>query len=188
MTPAAGTVTDQPDTQHLAERARAGSMDALAALYDAHAAGVYRVAFRLLRSVSDAEDVVQDVFVGLPRALRSYRGEGRLDAWIRQVAARTALMRLRTQRNRREEPAAGDHGQATTPRDLHAVSRTTHPVDRIALRRALDALPEDYRVVFMLKVVEGYAHDEIAALLDITPLASRTRLARARKQLEHQLR
>jgi RNA polymerase sigma-70 factor, ECF subfamily len=170
------TVIDDPE--HLVQRASGGSMDALGALYDAHAAGVYRVALRLLGNVADAEDIVQDVFAGLPRALRSWRGEGSLDAWIRQVAARTALMRLRTQRRRREDP--DDHRAVA--------SGGGHPVERIALERALEGLSPELRAVFVLKVVEGYSHDEIAALLDTTPAASRTRLARARRQLEQLLR
>lgn len=165
-------VTDDP--RQLVERARNGSMDALAALYDAHAAGVHRVAFRLLRSTADAEDVVQDVFVGLPRALRSWRGEGSLDAWIRQVAARVALMRLRSRKRRREEPAGTDATDSASP---------GNPVDRVALERALDGLSEEFRTVFLLKVVEGYSHDEIGGLLGITPAASRARLARARRLL-----
>jgi RNA polymerase sigma-70 factor, ECF subfamily len=168
------------DPRRLVERAASGSMDALAALYDEHAAGVYRVACRLLGSEADAEDVVQDVFVGLPRALRSWRGEGSLDAWVRQVAARTCLMRLRTQRRRREEPAEWS-GQL-------ALQRAAQPVERVALERALEALPDDQRTVFLLKVVEGYSHDEIAGLLEITTLASRTRLARARQRLGNLLR
>ena len=68
------TVTEPTPEAQLAERASAGSSDALAALYDRHAAGVHRVAFSLLRSAAEAEDVVQDVFLGLPRALRSYAG------------------------------------------------------------------------------------------------------------------
>jgi RNA polymerase sigma-70 factor, ECF subfamily len=167
------------DPRQLAHRAGNGSMAALAALYDLHAAGVHRVAFRLLGSAADAEDVVQDVFVGLPRALRSWRGEGSLDAWIRQVAARVALMRLRTRSRRREEAPTQESAGA---------ARADNPVDRIALERALGCLTDECRTVFVLKVVEGYSHDEIADLLDITSTASRARLARARRQLGTLLR
>jgi RNA polymerase sigma-70 factor, ECF subfamily len=167
------------DPRQLAERAGSGSMAALAALYDLHAASVHRVAFRLLGNAADAEDVVQDVFVGLPRALRSWRGDGSLDAWIRQVTARVALMRMRTERRRREEPPT----QEST-----WTGRADNPVDRIALERALGCLTDECRTVFVLKVVEGYSHDEIAGLLDITSTSSRARLARARRQLGTLLR
>jgi RNA polymerase sigma-70 factor, ECF subfamily len=172
---AAATV--HQDARRLADRAAAGSMEALASLYDAHAQRVYRIAFRLLASSLEAEDVVQDVFVGLPRALRGWKGQN-LDAWIAQVAARTALMRLRSNR-RRDARALDSLERCVQPAGL--------PVERVALERALDSLQDDLRTVFMLKVVEGYSHDEIAGLLGITALASRTRLARARARLAHLL-
>lgn len=159
----------------LVERASAGSADALGALYDRYAAGVHRLACSLLRSAAEAEDVVQDVFLGLPRALRSYANRGPLEAWIQRVAARTVLMRMRVHRRRREDALGAD---AASP------ARGESPVDRVALERALAALPDALRVVFVLKVVEGYSHDEVAALVGITPETSKVRLFRARKALQ----
>lgn len=168
-------MSEQIQDAELVERTIAGSADALAALYERHAAGVYRLACGLLRSPAEAEDVVQDVFLGLPRALRSYAGRGSLAAWIGRVTARTALMRLRAHKRRRED-ALPPVDELPMPRDA--------PVDRIALQRAIASLPDGLRVVFVLKVVEGYSHDEIASLVGITPEASKTRLFRARKQLQ----
>ena len=171
----ATTVREPASDADLAERASAGSTDALTALYDRYAAGVLRLARSLLRSTAEAEDVVQDVFVGLPRALRSYAGRGPLEAWIQRVAARTALMRMRAERRRRED--------AFTP-EAAPQTRTDSPVDRLALERALAALPDALRVVFVLKVVEGHSHESIAELVGITPHSSRVRLFRARKLLQ----
>lgn len=171
----APTVSEQIPDAELAGHASAGSAEALAALYDRYAAGVHRLAHSLLGSAAEADDVVQDVFVGLPRALRSYAGRGPLEAWIRRVAARTVLMRLRARRRRREDA----FGPADAP-----PARCESPVDRVALERALASLPHGLRVVFVLKVVEGYSHDEVAELVGITPEASKVRLSRARKSLQ----
>jgi RNA polymerase sigma-70 factor (ECF subfamily) len=171
----APTVREPIRDADLAERASAGSADALAALYDRYAAGVHRLARGLLRSAAEAEDVVQDVFLGLPRALLGYAGRGPLEAWIQRVAARTALMRMRASRRRREDAFDAD-AAPRAPRDS--------PVDRVALERALAALPDALRVVFVLKVVEGYSHEEVAALVGITPETSKVRLFRARKSLQ----
>jgi RNA polymerase sigma-70 factor (ECF subfamily) len=173
-------VTERSDLAAIVERTRAGSADALAVLYGRYAVAVYRIAYGLTQSRADAEDVVQDLFLGLPRALRSYRGEGSLEGWIRQIAVRTALMRLRSGKRRREDPleaapeSSGSHSQPA-------------PVEHIALERALALLPESLRVVFVLKVVEGYEHEEIAELLAITPELSRVRLFRARRELRQLL-
>lgn len=75
------------------ERARSADPDALARLYHAHAGDMLRVAYHLLGSRADAEDVVHDVFLGLPEALSGYREQGKFAAWIRRLAVRTALGR-----------------------------------------------------------------------------------------------
>jgi RNA polymerase sigma-70 factor, ECF subfamily len=159
------------DEQDVLRAAQAGSLDALGELYRTHSRLVHAAAWRLLGSREDAEDVLQDVFVGLPRALRSYREQGRFAAWLRQLAVRTALMRLRSQKRKREEPleAAGE--------GRHRAEQ--HPVDRIAAERAIASLPDSLRVVFILKEVEGYTHAEIAGMLDISAINSATRLSRA---------
>src|SRR5437773_10141551 len=91
----------------LIAEARAGGPEALAALYLEHGAALFRLAYRLTGSREDAEDVVHDVFVGLPEALERYEERGRLGAWLRRVTARVALMRQRKWQRRRETTLDG---------------------------------------------------------------------------------
>jgi RNA polymerase sigma-70 factor, ECF subfamily len=172
----APTLTQDHD---LITAARDGSVEALGELYQRHGAVVYGAALRLLGAPEDAEDVLQDVFVGLPRALRSYREQGRFAAWLKRLAVSTALMRLRSQRRKRETPLD----------DIEPASaaREQHPVDRLAVRRAIAALPDNLRLVFVLKEVEGYSHAEIAAMLDISAINSATRLSRAWTMLRREM-
>ena len=159
--------------------AASGSTDALAELYREHAGGVYAVALRLTASRDEADDVLQDVFVGLPRALARYQERGQFGAWIKRIAARTALMRMRRRRARREEPM--------DVLDVMPESRDAQPLNRIALERAVRALPASLRTVFVLKEVVGYRHEEIAALLGISSGAAATRLSRAWTMLRKEL-
>ena len=159
----------------LLTRTAAGSADALAELFHEYSADVHRVAFRLTLSADDGEDVVQDVFIGLPEAIGAYGGRGCFDAWLRAVTVRTTLMRLRA--GRRREATALHSGDA---------SRTSAPdpvVERLAIEAALAALPIDLRAVFVLRDVEGYTHAEIARLLGIRAGTSEVRLHRARRRL-----
>jgi RNA polymerase sigma-70 factor (ECF subfamily) len=151
-------------------------------LYHAHAAAVYGTALRITGNAADAEDVLQDVFVGLPEALAGFQGRGSMEGWLRRLAARLALTRLRMRKRRAEVPlpAPGERGHPGTP-DRDAA-------DRLALDRAVAALPESLRVVFVLKEVEGYAHEEIAALLHTSAGACQVRLHRARAALRDMLR
>lgn len=84
------------------DAARAGSPDALAGLYRLHGAALYRLAYRLTGTREDAEDVVHDVFVGLPEALVRYEERGNFTAWLKRMTARVALIRLRRRKRRRE--------------------------------------------------------------------------------------
>src|SRR2546428_6884289 len=83
--------------------ARRGDPEALASLYRSHGAVLWRLAYRLTGTRQDAEDVVHDVCVGLPEALRRYEERGSFAGWLKRVTARVALMRLRARRRRREE-------------------------------------------------------------------------------------
>src|SRR5436190_14222986 len=86
----------------LVARARAGSPEALCSLYAQHARVVMTLACRRLGSRSDAEDVLHDVFLGLPEALRRYDERGRFEFWLKRLTARVALSRLRAHMRRRE--------------------------------------------------------------------------------------
>jgi len=175
------THPDPTDDGRLAAAARAGSLDALAELYRRHADAVHAVAYRLTGSAADASDVLQDVFVGLPRALERYREQGSFAAWLKQVAARVSLMRLRAERRRGERPLdeTQEAGNMAAP-DL--------PVEWQEMRRALAALPDAYRAVFVLKEIEGYTHAEIAGMLGISSGAAATRLSRAWTVLRRELK
>jgi len=161
----------------LIAEARAGSPDALSALYLEHGAALFRLAYRLVRAREDAEDVVHDVFVGLPEALRRYEERGSLAGWLKRVTARVALMRLRSGKRRREVALDEAAGQA----------EPSATAERDGLQAAVNRLPDHLRAVLVLKEIEGHAHAEIANLLGISEGASRVRLTRALKRLRNEL-
>lgn len=170
--------TSPPTEAKLIADARDGSTHALGQLYERHARGMLAVAYRLLQSESDAEDVVHDVFVGLPLALRRYVERGAFAAWLRTVTARVALIRMRQ----------------TGILDVVALDESTQPAIRardveseISLETALRNLAPSLRAVLVLKEIEGYSHAEIARLLDISVGASEVRLHRAIRALRSAL-
>lgn len=149
-----------------------GDPAGLGALYDRYADAMLRVAWRLTDSSADAEDVVHDVFVRLPALLQQYEHRGALLAWLRTVTAREALMRRRGERRRREDDLSAA--------DAHHVSSAAELAAEVfELERHLALLPDTLRTVFVLRQVEGFTHEEIAALLHISVGASRVRLSRA---------
>lgn len=152
---------------------------AIAILYRQHAARLRGTAARMLGSVLEAEDVVQEAFLRLQRAEDLIEGvEG---AWLRTTVIRLSLMRMRSQRRRRKR---------TRILEWNYASNTTNPADRIdalMLDRAIAALPDSLRPVFVMHHVEGLTHSEIGVLLGISTAASAKRLSRAVQRLRSQL-
>ena len=168
-----------PDDAVLAAALTRRSRIALEDAYRRYAKGVYGIAYRLTGHSAEAEEVLQEVFVGLPESVRSYEGCGSLEGWLIRVAARMALARNRARDRRRE--ASLD----STP--LHATDHRSDSCDWIALERALEELSATLREVFVLREVEGYSHREIAEILGIRTGTSKVRLCRAKKQLRETL-
>lgn len=168
-----GGIPAEPASRTL-DRVAGGDLSALAEVYESYGHGAYLLAHQITGSRSDAQDVVQDLFIALPEALASFRGEGSFRAWFRTCTARQALMHLRTRRRRREIDL--------DPEWLPA-GRPPLALERIDLETALARLPDSLRVVVVLRDIEGFSHDDIAGMLGISPAASRMRLMRARKQL-----
>ena len=163
------------DEHSLIAHAASGSHDALAALFELHSAHVHRIAYRLTMSADDADDIVQDVFIGLPEALSAFSGTGDFSAWLRKVAVRTTLMRMRSSKRR-----AATAMRAGSEKDT---AMSNFLLDRMAIATALVALPGDLRVAFMLRDIEGYSHGEIATMLGIRTGTVEVRVHRARRKL-----
>jgi len=161
----------------LAALVRTGSAEALSEIYDRYGDALMGVAFRLTGSRADAEDVLHDVFLGLPEALARYDERGALESWLKRVTARVALTRMRKRGREREVSFDDDDVVAPVSPSLERLT------DLITVQRAIDALPDALRVVFVLREIEGYSHAEIGELLDISANASEVRLHRALKQL-----
>ena len=172
---------DSAAESQLVQQVAAGSSDALAQLYRLHAAPLFRLARRMTSSVEDAEDVLHDLFVGLPESIHKYHERGSLQGWLKRVVVRLALMRRRATRRRRE--VALDDEVSTD-----SASQTVDDGVSWDVQRAIDTLPDDLRAVLVLRQAERYTHQEIAALLGITPGASRVRLSRAVKLVRTALR
>ncbi|OLB07381.1 MAG: hypothetical protein AUH06_05545 [Gemmatimonadetes bacterium 13_2_20CM_69_27] len=168
------------DDRALVEQLRGGDQTALAGLYHRHAGRLLGIAFRLTGSRSEAEDVVQDVFVGLPLAVRRYHEQGEFVGWLRTVTVRVALGHLRREGRRRQVPLnpLSEPSGGAGPEALG---------ERLELERAITTLPDALRTVFVLKEVAGYSHAEIGRMLGIRTGTSEVRLCRAIRTLRRVL-
>lgn len=136
------------------------------------------VCFRYTKSLTDAEDVLQEGFVKVFRNLHQYKFEGPLGAWIRKIMVRTALNYLKRHRQYQGEMVFSDD-------HLHAVTDESPEVTMNAkdLAALIRQLPTGYQTIFNLYAVEGYSHGEIGQMLGIHEGTSRSQYARARALL-----
>jgi RNA polymerase sigma-70 factor (ECF subfamily) len=166
---------------HLIQRVQQGDPAAERALYDAHVERIFRLAYRMTGDEALAEDLTQETFVRAFDRLDHFRGESALATWLYSVGMRTVLSGLRKVRRLRDHERAAEvlpEQPAPSRRDAEL---------RLLLDEAIDALPEDMRLVFLMHDVEGFKHREIAAGLEITTGTSKSRLHRARAWLRDYL-
>jgi RNA polymerase sigma-70 factor (ECF subfamily) len=173
------------------ERARKGDADAFATLYALHKRRVYTLCLRMLGNVSEAEDMTQDAFLHLFRKLDSFRGESAFSTWLHRLTVNLVLMQLRKKGLQLVslEDTINPSDEDSPKRDFG----TRDPilagsVDRVTLERAVASLPPGYRLVFVLHDVEGYEHNEIAAMLECSTGNSKSQLHKARLKLRDLLR
>jgi RNA polymerase sigma-70 factor (ECF subfamily) len=167
---------------------------AVAELYDRHSGLLFGVVMRILRNRPDAEDVLQEVFARVWTRADTYDERlGCPAAWLTRMARNRAIDRLRARRTRGEgnEPAPAEPpreervaGPGPTPEHL---AQATERTDQI--RSALDALPEEQRVLIVAAFFEGYTHSELAARFQLPLGTVKTRIRNGmltmRDQLEH---
>src|SRR3989442_3771805 len=162
----------------LVARAKTGDREALEALYRAFEAPVDNLARRMLRNAEDAEDVLHETFLEVVRSIRTYRGEGHLGGWVRQIAASKALMRIRREQVREAE--SFDEATAAGRAGLNVGQA-------VDLERAMQELRETGRAGGWLHDVEGYTHGEIAEMMGKKGSFSKSQLARAHTKLRRAL-
>lgn len=159
---------------------RRGNAAALALAYRTYGPDLRWFARTLVRADDEADDVVQTVFLDLPKRLGGFRGNCDVWTWLRTMTRCEALARNRAARRREDLRACWG---LTCRRH----TRPTPAIERIALERALAKLPEAYRAVLLLREVGGLSHREIAARLEIAENLSSVRLRRARRRLRELL-
>lgn len=159
-----------------------GDMVAFELLYERHHRRVYSLCLRMVANATEAEDLSQEVFVQLFRKVGSFRGESAFTTWLHRLTVNHVLMHFRKKGVRLEKTT--DEGEISEMQDfIQAVTERPRFIDRIALDKAISELPPGYRTVFVLHDVEGFEHEEVAAMLGVSVGTSKSQLHKARMRL-----
>jgi RNA polymerase sigma-70 factor (ECF subfamily) len=182
----------------LIRAARRGDRRALTALIKRYEETVYRFAFKICRDREKAEEALQDTFISVFKKLSSFDGKSKFSTWLYTIVTNNCLMKRRKRRAQELEdpleildhpPRAADghftrqiESWPATPSDVVLDKEMRHVLDQ-----AIQRLPEEYRVVFVLRDVEGRSNEETAGILSISVEATKSRLRRARAFLRNEL-
>ncbi len=151
-------------------------------LYDKLAPGMLAVCQRYLKDREAAKDTMQDGFVTLFEKLSSFRGEGSFEGWARRIFANTALMQLR----RSDALKFSDNIEDSQVMQM-TQSTTLEKIGADEIFKLIETMPDGFRTVFNLYVIEGYTHAEIAQMLSISEGGSRSQLSHARSWLQNKI-
>jgi RNA polymerase sigma-70 factor (ECF subfamily) len=176
------------------EALRKGDRDEFARLVDAYSNQIYRLGLKMLADPQDAEDVLQNTFLKALQSMANFEGRSSLSTWLYRIAVNEALMLLRKQRPETPVPGDQDSDDDENYSPVQFVDWCCLPEDELLsseakarLDSAVQKLPENLRVVFILRDIEGLSIRETSEALGLTETAVKTRLLRARLNLREQL-
>lgn len=165
------------------DQCKANDRKAQMQLYKQYCEGMFCVAMRYVKNGDDAEDVVQESFIKAFQRLHQFKGEVTFGAWLKRIVINKSIDFLKTKKNRMvalEE----NHLHLSEDEDWSIEDDMTIEV----VKNAIDRLPDQYKYVVMMFLIEGYDHREISEVLKLTETASRTRLLRGKSYLKELLK
>nr|WP_293835551.1 RNA polymerase sigma factor [uncultured Arsenicibacter sp.] len=169
----------------LVERCKLGERKAQYELYRQYAKAMYNVCVRILNHDAEAEDVLQEAFIDAFNHIHSFRGQSTFGAWLKQIVVNRAINHLRSRRltlvDLDSSRLGDDEGPDIADDEPFDEDGVQYEVERI--RKSMERLSEGYRIVLSLYLFEGYDHEEIGNILNISETTSRTQYLRAKKRL-----
>jgi RNA polymerase sigma-70 factor (ECF subfamily) len=166
----------------LISRCRAGDQDAHYRIYKLYSRAMYNVGYRITGSEDEAEDVLQEAFISAFRNLDHYRGDATFGAWLKRIVVNKAINAVQ---KRKHDPIPDDDHWDIAEEEAPVEYGEGLTVDRV--RKAIEQLPDGYRSVLSLYLLEGYDHQEIAGIMGITESTSKSQLNRAKGKLRELL-
>lgn len=167
--------------QEIIDQCREGDQKAQFRLYKLYYKPMYSVCMRLINQADEAEDVMQEAFLNAFRNIDTYRGEVSFGAWLKRIVINRSLDHLKKKKLKLEEINDKTAQIADYQMEIKEVNVEV-------IKNTIQQLPDGYRVVLSLYLIEGYDHEEISQILGITNSNSRTQFLRAKNKLRELLK
>ncbi len=183
------TVNGQPAEDYtllcdkdLAKMASSGDVAAFEQLYWKHHKRVFAICLKMTKNKSDAEDLTQEIFIKLFHKIGTFRGDSAFTTWLYRMSFNTVLMHFRKAKTIKEDTT--EEGDLPEFVNLNKIkSGSNNEIDRLVLRDAIEQLPDGYREIFELHVIEGFEHEEIARIVGCAVGTSKSQLFKAKRKL-----
>ncbi len=162
-------------------------------IVDRYTEKAHNLAMRITRNAEDTEEILQDVFVTVYRKIGDFQGKSAFSSWLYRITVNTSFMKLRKRKQNScvalDDITPGTEHNAVAAECEHwdADSASSRHELREALESAISKLPEEYRVIFILRDVDGLSNQEVGKILDLTVPAVKSRLHRSRIMLRKKL-
>lgn len=167
--------------QDIIDQCKDGNTKAQFQLYKLYYKGMYSICLRILNDETEAEDVMQEAFLSAFKKIESYKGEVSFGAWLKKIVINRSLDHLKKRKVKFEEI-----NERTA--QIEDYQMEMKEVDIKILKNAIQSLPDGYRVILSLYLIEGYDHEEISQILGISNSNSRTQFLRAKNKLREILK
>ena len=172
--------TVQHNVDELIARCRGGDRHAYQQLYKMYSRAMYNEGYRIVNNTDEAKDVLQEAFISAFNNLETYRGDSAFGAWLKRIVVNKAINLVRRKKFERfPENENFDVREETIVDELDG-----YPFEVEKVRKAIEQLPDGYRVVLSLYLLEGYDHGEIGEILGITESTSKSQFNRSKKKLK----
>lgn len=183
-----------PTDRELVKKFSKGCLDSFNEIVSRYETKVFNLAMGFTRNIEDAEEVLQDVFVTVYRKIEGFQGKSAFSSWLYRITVNAAFMKLRKRKQNQDVPM----DEITPAMEAHWLERGEHNMiggDKHAMNNelkdtvfgAINRLPDEYRIVFMLRDVDGLTNKEVGEILGLSIPAVKSRLHRSRLMLRRKL-
>jgi RNA polymerase sigma-70 factor (ECF subfamily) len=170
--------------QQLIDGCKKNKRSAQIRVYELYYKAMYNTSLRILNNTQEAEDVMQDSFLHAFNKIQMYKGTGSFGSWLKRIVVNKSIDQLRAKKEVltfNEEITSSEEIEDASHEDEAYINNTFTRLEEI--RNAIENLPDQHKVIVSLHLLEGYDHQEIAQILNITYNNARTRYFRAKKKL-----
>ena len=166
--------------KEIIEKSKAGNSKAQFKLYTLYSKAMYSICLRMLIVKEDAEDAMQEAFTEVFDKLETFRYKSSYGAWLKRIIVNTCINKIKAQRNfLNYSDSIGPEPTDLSEPDIDEQKLKVHDI-----HKAIQKLPDGYRIVFCLYMLEGYDHTEISEILKISESTSKTQYMKARKKIK----